>query len=118
MRYQIKPQKTSICQYLKTYMTQQEEESLTKSAFISNQYHQLAELDYINHQTKYLKQPSLEHTKFGFTSKAESLVRTPNIGFEYQAKRYPRYKDVRSLWHFDFEAEEKKRFSAGNRNPP
>jgi hypothetical protein len=45
-------------------------------------------------------------------------VKTPNIGFEFQAKRYPRYKDVRSMWHFDFEAEEKKRFQAGLRNPP
>jgi len=74
----------------------------------------------MNPKGKYLKSPSLEHTKFGSLAagKADSLHRAPNIGFDHQAKRYPRYKNVRSLWHFDYEAEEKKRFAAGNRGPP
>ena len=34
-----------------------------------------------------------------------------NLGFEFQAKKFPRYKDVKSLWRFDYEIEEKKRSS-------
>ena len=41
-----------------------------------------------------------------------------NIGFEFQAKKYPRYKDVKSLWRFDYKLEEKKRFEMGIRKPP
>jgi hypothetical protein len=37
------------------------------------------------------------------------------LGFDHQAKRYPCFKDVSKLWHFDYQAEEKKRFS--NRPP-
>jgi hypothetical protein len=34
-----------------------------------------------------------------------------SLGFDHQAKRYPCFKDVSKLWHFDYQAEEAKRFS-------
>ena len=32
------------------------------------------------------------------------------IGYEFQAKKFPCYKDIQKLWHFDFVDEERKRF--------
>lgn len=42
----------------------------------------------------------------------------PNTGFDFQAKKFPRFKEVHSLWRFDYAEEEKKRFRANGRRPP
>jgi hypothetical protein len=59
-------------------------------------YDSLRSLYILNVQRRYLKSEGNKKVSFGF---------------EHQAKRYPCYKDVSKLWHFDYEAEEKKRFS-------
>lgn len=43
-----------------------------------------------------------------------------DVGYEFQAKKYPCYKDVQKLWHFDYLAEERKRFTrkGGKYHPP
>ena len=40
------------------------------------------------------------------------------VGFEFQAKKFPCFKDVKSQWKFNWQAEETKRFGAGGRQPP
>ena len=42
------------------------------------------------------------------------------IGYEFQAKKFPCYKDIQKLWHFDFVDEERKRFTrkGGKYRPP
>ena len=42
------------------------------------------------------------------------------IGYEFQAKKFPCYKDIQKLWHFDFVDEERKRFTrkGGKYQPP
>ena len=47
-----------------------------------------------------------------------SYPKRTQLGFEHQATKFPRFKDVKSLWKFDYQLEEQTRFKAGGRKPP
>ena len=93
----LKMNEPTVCHKILSYKTSIEEKA--------NQYKNMAGLKALNPTQKYLQAPDFFSIK-------------PNVGFEYQAKKFPRLKEVSTLWKFDFSHEEKKRFSAGSRQAP
>ena len=85
------------------YLTDQEEQNLMYEKRPMNQYQALASLAFFNPQGKFLKAPSSD-SNLGLIDSVRnmSLAVDVKVGFDHQAKKFPRWKNVNDLWHFDF----------------
>jgi len=100
----IKPKSRHIEHELQTYITQQEQlalESENKENEKVNMYQTLHQLNMFNPKSRYLKAPSNDFLGMLHPSYKPQVIQ-PAIGFDHQAKKFPRYKNVKDLWHFDF----------------
>ena len=89
---------------LETFMTDQEEQYAYKAVL---------EGPLSNLSSDYQNQYEFIQVQLQSTKQKHMLDRKHKpvpLGFDHQCKRYPKFKDVKKLWHFDYAAEEKKRF--------